>query len=203
MEELKHELDNIAGAGKVECIFFDGRKDLTKTMFKVDDSDQQYPGVIREEHYSVCMEPGGHYLFHFTPDEASKNVKAAEVIANHLITWMKEKGVDISLQAIGGDSTNVNTGWSGGAMQWLEKKLGRKLVWIVCLLHTNELPFRHLVIGLDGPTVSDSKWEGPIGKMLDSVTELEINPKFKKVTVGNDLITLSDDVVSDPSTDQA
>ena len=203
MEELQQELDNMARNGNIECILFDGRKDLTKTMFKVEGTDQQYPGVIKEEHYSVCMEPGGNYLFHFTPEKATKNTKAAEVIANHLVAWMKERGVDISIKAIGGDSTNVNTGWAGGAIHWVEQKIGRKLVWLICLLHCNELPLCHLIIGLDRATLSDSKWEGPLGKMLDSVTELEINPKFKKVTLSPDLLTLSDKVVSDLSTDQA
>ena len=47
---------------------------------------------------------------------------------------------------------NVNTGWKGGAMQWIEKKI-EKNVWLVCMLQTNELPLRHLIINLDGPTL--------------------------------------------------
>ena len=87
---------------------------------------------------------------------------------------MKSKGIDKSLQTIGGDNTNVNTGWEGGAMHWVEVKLGRKLNWLVCALYTNELPLRHLMTALDGKTLSNNKWTGNIGKMLDSATELEI-----------------------------
>ncbi|KAJ8352253.1 hypothetical protein SKAU_G00237290 [Synaphobranchus kaupii] len=38
-------------------------------------------------------------------------------------------------------------------MQKLELHLGRKLVWLVCNLHTRELPLRHLIVDLDGPTL--------------------------------------------------
>ncbi|KAG8126355.1 hypothetical protein E2320_021438, partial [Naja naja] len=48
--------------------------------------------------------------------QAEKQGKPAQ------ITWcisMKKKGIDKSLKAIGGDSTNVNTGCEGGAMHWV------------------------------------------------------------------------------------
>ena len=67
---------------------------------------------------------------------------------------------------MGGDSTNVNTGWKGGAIHFLELKLNKKLIWLICALHTNELPLRHLMINLDGKTVSDNKFGGPIGKLV-------------------------------------
>ena len=92
----------------------------------------QFPSVIKEEHYSTCSEPVGRYFYHFTPEKGSKRKKTAEVIAANLVHFMKSKGIDKSLQAIGGDSTNVNTGWEGGAMHWVEVKLGRKLNWLVC-----------------------------------------------------------------------
>ena len=105
---------------------------------------------------------------------------------------VKSKGIDKSSQAIGGDSTNVNTGWEGGAMHWVEIKLGPKLNWFVCALHTNELMLQHLMTALDGKTLSNNKWTGNIGKMLDSATELEIDPSFSKLSIGQPLISLSD-----------
>ena len=170
-------------------------------MMKADDSDRKFPSIIKEEHYSMCSEPGGRYLYHFTPEKGSKRKKTAEVIADNLVDFMKSKGIDKSLQAIGGDSTNVNTGWEGGAMHWVEVKLGRKLNWLVCALHTNELPLRHLITALDGKTLSNNKWTGNI--VLDSATELEIDPSFSKLSIGQPLISLSDSVVKDLSTDQA
>ena len=56
---------------------------------------------------------------------------------------------------------------------------------------------------LDGKTLSNNKWTGNIGKMLDSATELEIDPSFSKLSIGQPLISLSDSVVKDLSTDQA
>jgi hypothetical protein len=66
-------------------------------------------------------------------------------------------------------------------MHWVEVKLGRKLIWLVCALHTNELPLRHLITALYGKTLSHNKWTGNIGKILDTATELEIDPEFIKL----------------------
>ncbi|KAG0725912.1 hypothetical protein GWK47_037650 [Chionoecetes opilio] len=87
-------------------------------------------------------------------------------------------------------------------MRKLELHLGRKLVWLVCNLHTGELPLRHLIVGLDGPTLSDKQLSGPIGKLLDSATDFEINPNFTRISVGPPLIKLPDKVIQDLSTDQ-
>ena len=186
----------------VECILFDGRKDNTNVLLEIEGNKQKFPGMIKEEHYTVCSEPGGKYLFHFTPEEASKQRKHAEIIANHLVAWLEERQLTEKLLAIGADSTNVNTGWQGGVIQWVEQKLKKNLVWIVCDLHTGELPLRHLIIELDGPTLSGNKWSGPLGSMLDSATDLEINPHFKKVSIGPDLPELKREVIADLSTDQ-
>ena len=45
-------------------------------------------------------------------------------------------------------------GWRGGVIQYLEKKLGVKLIWIIYALHTNELPLRDLIIA-DGKMMVD------------------------------------------------
>ena len=128
-EELKKTgLDNL---------LFDGRIDQTKMMFEAEGSEAQFPGVMKEEHYSVCNSQG-KFLFHFTPDEATKEMPHAKIIAFKMYELLKEKGFDN-----GGDSNSVNTGWKGGAMAYLEQMLGRKLVWLVCYLHTNELPLTH------------------------------------------------------------
>ena len=66
--------------------------------------------------------------------------------------------VDKSIQALGSDSTNVNTGWEGGVIQLVESKLNKRLNWLKCALHPNELSLRHLIVELDGKTLSNSKW---------------------------------------------
>ena len=171
-------------------------------MMEIEGCEKQFPGLIKEEHYSVCSEPGGSYLFHFVPEEATDKKKHAEIIADHIVDWLAEHGLESQLQAIGDDSTNVNTGWEGGVMQWVEQKLGWKLVWLVCDLHTGELPLRHLVTQVDGPTLSSNKWSSPLGKMLDNATDLKINQNFTKLTIGPPLIELTQEVISDLRTDQ-
>ena len=202
-KELEKQFDENIRKNGISCLLFDGRKDSTKVMLEAEGSERQFPGLIKEEHYSVCKEPGGNYLFHFVPKEATETKKHAELLAEDIVGWLIEKKCDGTLQAIGGDSTSVNTGWEGGAMHWVEMKLGRRLVWIVCDLHTGELPLRKLFTELDGPTLSGNKYSGDIGQLLDSVTELEINPHFEKVAVGPPLIELTDKVIMDLSTDQA
>ena len=113
-----------------------------------------------------------------------------------------EYGVKATLLAIGGDSTNVNTGCAGGAFHHLEVKLGLKLNWLVCFLHTNELPLRHLVADTDGPTTSDHTFSGPLGKALSFATDLEPNPRFPKISIGPGLIKLDKEVIDDLSSDQ-
>ena len=116
----------------ISCILFDGRVDETRVLLKCDNSDQQFPGLIREEHYSVCQEPGGSYLFHFTPEDSSCGRKHAEIIADQVIDWLVKHDVVDSLKAIGGDSTAVNTGHAGDAMKHIEIKT-RKKISVDCL----------------------------------------------------------------------
>ena len=203
MKEQDAKLTEELEKNGISCIFFDGRRDETKVMLQAEENGKMYPGMIKEEHCTVCMEPGGRYLWHFVPAKATKQKSHAELVADSLVEWLQEKGVDKTLQAIGGDSCNVNTGWEGGVMHYVEQKLHRKLIWIVCDLHTGELPLRHLVAALDGKTLSNNKWAGTLGKMLDSATDLEINPDFPTIAIGPALPQLSDDVIRDLSTDQS
>ena len=75
--------------------------------------------------------------------------------------------------------------------------------WLICALHTNELLLRHLLVELDGKTLSNNKWSGELGKMLGTVTELNTNRNFEAVTLGKLLIVLPDKILKDLLTDQA
>ena len=188
----------------IQGILFDGRKDDTKFMRQGEDG-KLHPFEMKEEHYSICSEPGGEYLCHFTVDseERDESQKAAEQIASLIYEWINDNGIKDSLLAIGGDSTNVNTGWKGGAIQFLENKMGRKLIWLICALHTNELPLRHLMIKLDGKTTSGNKFSGPIGKLITSnVRLLKVKESIPKVGVEIGLIELDKSVIKCLSQDQ-
>ena len=39
---------------------------------------------------------------------------------------MAHRGIDKTVQVLGGDLTNEMSGWSGGSIAWLEKIMGRK-----------------------------------------------------------------------------
>jgi hypothetical protein len=174
---------------------------MTKTMFEVEGSDTKYPGAVKKEHYTVC-DANGKFLFLFTPEPATKDNPHAKIIATHIYNWLVKLGLDKTICGVGGDSCNVNTGWKGGAIHYLEELLGRKLNWIVCDLHTNELPLRHLIITLDGKTLSNNRWSGPLGQMLDDAPDLSVNKKFKKIDC-TPLPQLKPEVLKDLSTDQA
>jgi len=182
---------------KVQCIMFDGRKDLTKFLVK---DEFVHKGQIKEEHISLC-DANGEYLFHFTPTTGPKE-KPAHNIAQHIFDWLQKNSMTQSLLAVGCDSTNLNTGYAGGVIQFLEKKLQRRLNWLICQLHTNELPLRHLVSHLDGRTVSNNCWSGVLGNNLNDVTSLPTNDYFPKISAGPDLPHIPSDILQDMSTDQ-
>ena len=51
--------------------------------------------------------------------------------------------------------------------------------------------------------MSGNKWSGDVCQLLNSATELEINPKFAKIDIGPPIIQLRPEVVKDLSTDQS
>ena len=58
------------------------------------------------------------------------------------------------------------TGNHNGCISSLEELLNKPLQWVVCLIHTNELPLRHVFTMLDGGTRRPDSFSGPIGKSL-------------------------------------
>lgn len=191
----------------IEGIFFDGRKDKTKILAFNSETNRYHPSQIQEEHYTMTQEPEGKYLNHFSPCDYHTNskgtsAKPAEKIALGVYEWIDSHGAKESIQVIGGDSTSTITGWNGGAFAHLEKLLGHKCIWSICMIHLNELPLRHLIESLDGKTDSSNTYKGEIGKLLPKVNELPINYQFKPLPGGEDLIELPDDIVKSLSTDQ-
>ena len=54
--------------------------------------------------------------------------KPAEVVARKLVSWIRERGVQKTLELLGGDSTTSSTGWRAGVIAWIEKLLEVSLV---------------------------------------------------------------------------
>ena len=155
---------------------------------------------IKMDFYTVTSEPGGKYVFHFSPLKPGVGEKSALMIAKPIADWCRK--FDINLQYIGADSTAINTGRLGGVIKTIEDLLNKKLTWIICMLHTNELPLRHLIQKLDGKTTSSNGFSGVVGKLLNCATLLPLAQAFPTITIGKRPIELNQDVIDDLSTDQ-
>ncbi|GBP95516.1 hypothetical protein EVAR_70524_1 [Eumeta japonica] len=103
-----------------------------KTLKIVKKGTKRYKQVVIEEHVSVIKEPESIYVG------------------------------TVDLLAIGCDGTVTNTGKFNGVIRLFERRLQRPLQWIICMLHLNELPLRHLFDYLDGKTSGPSTYNGPI-----------------------------------------
>ena len=128
-------------------------------------------------------------------------MKPAEVVADGLYEWLVEHGQDENILILGGDSTNSMSGWKGGSIALLEKKLNRRTFWVICMIHINELPLRHLVETLDGKTSSKGGFMGPIGRKLPEVNLMTKNSEFPPIPFLEPLSDLPEDIVKNISTD--
>ena len=104
------------------------------------------------------------------------------------------------MQGVICDGTAVNTRRVSGVIKRLELFLERPLQCIVCLLHLNELLFRHLFDAIDGKTTGPATFAGEIGKQIkNKVHQLQL-VSFQAVS--SDIPQFSSQVVNDLSTDQ-
>ena len=112
----------------------------------------------------MTAEPSGRYVGHGTPKEPVHPVQSAIKETEAVYHLMQQHDLTESCMILGGDSTVSNTGWKGGVIANLEKLLGRtrKCHWCICMLHTNELSFRHFIVGIEGATTSNVAFSGPI-----------------------------------------
>ena len=147
-------------------LYFDGRKDKTVTQVLGDDR-KYHKQIISEEHITIGAEPNGTYFNHTTPNSGS-----SKDITDSIVTSLKERYVNTEkIQAVGCDGTNVNTGQKAGVIRRLEESFNHPLQWLVCFLHTNELPLRHLFEALDGSTSDPRGFSGSIGRQLETCTQ--------------------------------
>ena len=192
----KYDTEQIVGIG------YDGRRDKHTRAMVPDSTGKLKMMMITEEHEAVTEEPSGRYLTHFVPETPVHPEKPALKVAQGLYSILEQHGSTKSLQLLGGDSTNMNTGWKGGSHAHLEKLLGRRLFWGISSIHTNELPLCHLIAAIDGPTSSDKGFMGSVCSLLSKVNDMTYNPGFKGLPGGEDLIAMPENVVNSMSTDQ-
>ena len=177
---------------------------------KIDPSEEDEKGEEEEEEGEE--EEGNDDCGHETPEDKERrqrlenliqaDPKPSAVVAKIMYKWMVTHGIDQTVQFLCGDSTNSNTGWRRGIIAWIERFLGRKVNWLICQLHTNELGLRHLFEELDGKTSSKSGWSGELGKLLKTTSNMGINYNFEPITLGPGIIDLPEEIVNDLSKDQ-
>src|SRR5271156_5237745 len=102
--------------------------------------------------------------------------------------YYRFKSLD-KLTAVGCDGTNTNTGKHRGTIRLLELELQKPLQWLVCQLHANELPFRHLLIHRDGSTSGPRGFSGPLGKQFAGCEKL---PLVVFAPIDDDLPNMTD-----------
>ena len=120
--------------GLVNAVYLDGRKDATQIVAQ-GSIEKHYWSVQLEEHYTVVGEPGSYYLTHFSPEDGK-----GRTIAQKLFDSFSGTELEGKLAIVGTDGTASMTGKHNGCIRNLEELLHRPLQWVVCLLHTNELP---------------------------------------------------------------
>lgn len=62
----------------------------------------------------------------------------------------------------------MNTGCHGGIISLFELKLARNLHRIICLFHLNEINLKLVIFSIDGPSASDLKLTGPVGRKISA-----------------------------------
>ena len=82
-------------------------------------------------------------------------------IATSVYSAIKDTALEQKLKIVGSGGTGVMTGKSKGFIASLETLIGRPLQWVICLLHLNELPLRHVFQNLHGITSRLDSFPGP------------------------------------------
>ena len=154
-------------------LYFDGRNDDTKVL-RPGSVGKAHQSVKKEHHISLIKEPDSVYQGHVTATE-----KGAEGVAQAMQGFLNEHEVSKpTLRVIGADGENTNTGRLHGVISCMETYLEREVHWAICMLHSNELPLRHLLESIGGKTTCPTGFSGPIGKRIPDcetrpVTEFE------------------------------
>jgi hypothetical protein len=184
------EINKIPNKLQMQGLYFDGRKD--KTIYTEEIGQKYHRRTIVQEHISLVQEPESTYIGHITPTSGS-----AKGIEKGIYEFLTQNNLDTNhILAVGCDGTVTNTGSKGGVICLLEKRLKKPLQWLVCQLHGNELPLRHLMEHLDGPTSGPRGFSGPIGGALLGCQHMPV-VDFNRIETDFPINT-----VTDLSTDQ-
>lgn len=149
---------------------FDGRKDDTLTREKI--NTKYHTKMVKEPHLVILREPNSQLIGY-----ARLEHETAEYKTMKLMEFFKEKNISLdALVGICSDGEPTNTGVKGGIIRIFEEKLNRPLHWFVCLLHFNELPFRHLFDALDkSSSTGPRSATGKLSKQIETCETLPVS----------------------------
>ena len=158
-------------------LFFDGKKTKTLVLEDVEGGSQRKSEETRD-HYVVSDPNDQSYVGEFEPKSGS-----GADIGQGLIDFAEEtQGIELDdLEVLGGDGCAVNTGKSNGVFSYVERKLGRPLQRVVCLLHFWEIMLAHFVKLYVGPTTGPTSWASDLGKRIVQLKDPVIG-SFKKIS---------------------
>ena len=154
----------VDATGGLTCLGVDGKRDkkTRKRVVQIINGEEIEKDVVEtEEHLAYTMEPSGEYLCHSTVE-----LGTGRGLADDFKDVLAEHDSIETVEAVVADGTNTNTGWKQGFIAHVERDLRRNLIWLICIAHGNELPFRHLFCHCDGGhgTSGPDSFMGPIGQ---------------------------------------
>jgi hypothetical protein len=145
---------------KMICIGFDGKREITLAH------ECGLRRSVKEDHYTIVAFPEEKYVDHITPESG----KAQDVVKEILSVLTYRSSLQ-SLNAVLCDGTVSNTGKYGGVIRRIEDAIGRPTQWLICLLHTNELPLRKFISVLGGGHTT-----GPSSSTNEILSQLNFDP---------------------------
>ena len=171
IDDHDDELDHLTYIG------YDEREDVTL-----------FPNckVNREPHMTM-VDINGNYLSHaalypkYDPRTKKVVTKGAINYSSELLKILDETDSRDSLLALASDGTNANTGATGGANRYVEVKLERPLLYVVCVFHGVEKTFQSYFLHLENVASTGPFYNGPHGKLLKDGVALEPIVQFEKV----------------------
>ena len=192
----------IKALGGIGCVGVDGKRDRKSKKIVIEvvngkEVEKKKVGV--EEHITYTLEPPGDYLTHSTIPPGKGTGRD---LATDFVDVIAEHDSKESLEAVVMDGTNTNTGWKDGMVAHVERDCCCVLLWLVCMLHGNELPFRHLFKYCDGGlgTSGPDSFLGPHGKQCKEEVHLWVIVQFEIISTS--LEDLDKSVWTDLSRDQ-
>ena len=134
--------------------------------------------VKREPHMTV-VDINGDYVTHaalypmYDPRTKKVVTKGAINYSTELLKICGETDSRETLQILGSDGTNANTGAKGGANRYVEEDLGRPLLYNPCVFHATEKALQRYFNFVEKAPSQAPFYNGPIGKLIKDGVKLE------------------------------